>query len=200
MFLIRIMLGIVGVLSAIFFQAWSLPVFLSFALFVSSAPSKEGRAYVKQDAGPYLKGLFFLFLIFYLAIFLAGFYKDQTLRIIDAWDGVSVIQISVLDYENSLLYGFLNRYSLKLVMNLTALAVPILFAINLPKLIGPFPAKNLAAKPGVYLLLSALFLVSAIAPLWALSKETLDSFGTTTLIFFTFFVHPVIILFFVDHG
>jgi len=198
MILMRVLLCVGGVISAILFQAWSLPFFLSFTLLSSWIINQKNQHGNRvPDGGAYFEGLIPLFLMLYLIVFLAGFNRQMTLNFLELWDGFSKIQVSILADPRTEI-NFLNRNSLKLVMNFTSLAVPIYVAVNFHKLIGPFPVKNLVSHPFAYFFLTALFLFCAVAPLWVLTNNPLGSFGAVTIILFAHFMQTVIILFYYD--
>lgn len=188
---IRVLLGVGGVTGAIFFQAWSLPVFLSVALLLGWVI--EFRREHRQDrkSGIYITNLMALFVCLIFAIILADSSKKLLTQFLLYWDGISVRRLTISEHvlpDN----GLFTRQSIKLAMNLTALIVPILAAISYHELISAFSRKTNARRRIIY---AGLFVFFAFFPLWAMTETSLSTWRANLIIFSFFFFQSSVLFF-----
>jgi drug/metabolite transporter superfamily protein YnfA len=165
MWTIQILLGIFGVLLAVFFQAWGLPIFIVTTLFFGWWVEKDKPIVRKSNDNIFVLQLIFLWLFLHVGVLVASSASKFTELVLLRWNDVSIwhIQIPVINYDE----GAFGRLSITFMINLTALIVPVLISVNLPQIISPFPTRDFLKKRISY---SVILVAMTSFSLWGLSQ------------------------------
>ena len=187
MLIVRWSLLILGVGSALLFQAWALPFFIIAVVviglfFVPKNWRQKGQPH-KSDLvlNTYIVFLFFCYALLFIMII----EPEWAQYILKFWDKLSVHQLSLPEGEPIRLH-FFNPNSSKLLMNLTALVTPIIIAKHYPYILqNTYPQRSLGWT--IYIILLVLFILVSLLPLIVFPKINPSYRELLALLFYVYF-------------
>lgn len=190
--MLRLFIGCLGVTLAIFFQAWGLPIFLCLALIIGWVVNyRFPQKGVSQDFNSYISGLAVLFFISFAMIFLAGLNRVLVANLLNYWNEISIVNVSIFKSRHTTYDEVLNPKSVVFAMNFVSLTVPLVVALNYHKLIGPLSIRAIftqAERLKYMLAVVAIFVFSAFFSFWMLKASSLGGLNSVTFIFIAYYI------------
>ena len=118
--LTKTLLGITGVITAILFQAWSLPVFLLGTVLVSKCFKNTASHHNHNFSVTDFKIITRLMVALLIFVFVSNFFGKQVSQLLYHWDKISILDLSLskMAAENR---GVLKGGPIKLALNITCL-------------------------------------------------------------------------------
>lgn len=194
----------VGVILAVFFQAWGLPIFLFFTLVLSWLIQGGKNYKIGLNGNLYLVFLmgYFLALVFLLPFFdnIAGAFIKEFLN---SWDKISLISIQTLElpfllpeskFQASRQHDEIEILSVKLWLNFIALTTPIITAYCLTYDLGKPAIVTFKYKvPIIYrLMIGCILVLPSIFAFWGMEHIDTSNYYLSRLVALAYYIQTFI--------
>ena len=187
--LTKTLLGITGVITAILFQAWSLPVFLLGTVLVSKCFKNTASHRNHNFSVTDFKIIARLMAALIILVLVSNFFEKQVSELLDHWDKFSIFDLSIAKMT-AVNTGVLKGASIKFALNITALVGPLLIAFYFEDLLI-----NIQNRTSVgwktFVTIFFIFLFLAFFPLWWIQNMNFVNSYILRLVLFIYLFHPI---------
>ena len=188
--LTKTLLGITGVITAILFQAWSLPVFLLGTVLVSKYFKNTASHHNHNFSVTDFKIITRLMVALLIFVFVSNFFGKQVSQLLYHWDKISILDLSLskMAAENR---GVLKGSQVKLALNIIAIVGPLLIAFYFDDLLINIQNRTSVGWK-IFATTIFIFLFLAFFPLWWIQNMNFANFYSLKFVLFTYLFHPII--------
>ena len=187
--LTKTLLGITGVITAILFQAWSLPVFLLGTVLVSKCFKNTASHHNHNFSVTDFKIIARLMAALIIFVLVSNFFGKQVSELLDYWDKFSIFDLSITKMT-AVNTGVLKGAPIKLALNITALVGPLLIAFYFDDLLISIQNRTSVGWK-IFVTIIFIFLFLAFFPLWWIQNMNFVNSYSLQLLLYIYLFHPI---------